>query len=168
LLKPAYMNSPVYAFISTHMLKPEYLLENILSPVQRFIETCVFWMSLWLLSRYKVYLNAARMCNGHSAAAVKAVYDNVLRCVKQSNYLVWLLCKKKRGLNVFRHTLPGLALGNAQLEGDVLHARLHIFHILVESGNGSPQRCFYRPASQVAASIQKRRRESAAVGPEQD
>ena len=53
----------------------------------------------------------------------------------QAAYLVWLLCKHKGGLHILSHALPGLPLGNAQLEGDVLHAVLHILDIPVEGGD---------------------------------
>ncbi len=59
----------------------------------------------------------------------------ICECDGQAAYLVWLPCKHKGGLHILSHALPGLALGNAQLEGHVFHAVLHILDIPVEGGD---------------------------------
>ena len=61
-------------------------------------------------------------------------------------YLVWLLGKGLGGSNVVSHALPGLALGDAQLVGNVLQPGLHLPHVLVEGRNGAPQGCIHGPA----------------------
>lgn len=68
-------------------------------------------------------------------------------CFMQEHaYLVWLLGKGLGGSDVVSHALPGLALWDAQLVGNVLQPRLHLLHILVEGRDGTSQSGIYGPA----------------------